>query len=99
MALEMAIRRRTGIYNFTNPGVVSHNEVLDLYREYYKSDFKYSNFTLEEQAQILKCGRSNNELDASKLKREFPELLDIKSSLVKFIYEPQRKRQRVSENG
>ena len=91
-ALELARRERTGIFNFTNPGVISHNEVLDLYKEYCDPDFTYENFTLEEQDKILKCGRSNNELDSSKLKREFPAMLDIRSSLLKYVFEPAKRR-------
>ena len=88
IAVEMARRRLVGIYNFTNPGVVSHNECLALYKQYYKPDFTWENFSLEEQDKILAAKRSNNELDCSKLKAEFPELLDIKASLVKHIFEP-----------
>mmetsp|Transcript_21923 Transcript_21923/g.61274 ORF Transcript_21923/g.61274 Transcript_21923/m.61274 type:complete len:306 (-) Transcript_21923:114-1031(-) len=92
MAVKLAQRRRTGNLNFTNPGVVSHNECLDLYRDYYKPGFTYSNFGLDEQAKVIKAGRSNNELDSSKLKAEFPELLDIHASLVKYVFEPARDR-------
>jgi len=92
MALKMAQRKLTGNMNFTNPGVVSHNEVLDLYEKYYKPGFKYENFSLEEQAQVIKAGRSNNELDASRIKKEFPEVLDIYASLVKYVFEPAQKR-------
>jgi len=88
MSVEMAKRRLTGIYNFTNPGVVSHNECLDLYKKYYRPDFTWENFTLEEQAKVIVAARSNNELDCTKLKKEFPELLSIKDSLVKFVFEP-----------
>jgi len=91
ISIEMAKRRLTGIYNFTNPGVVSHNEILELYRDYYRPDFTWENFTLEEQAKVITAARSNNELDATKLKQEFPDMLDIKSSLVKYVFEPQRK--------
>ena len=34
MAIEGAIRGLTGAYNWTNPGAISHNEVLELYRDY-----------------------------------------------------------------
>lgn len=51
-----------GIYNFCNPGAISHNEVLDLYTKHIDPSYKYNNFTLDEQAQILKAGRSNNTL-------------------------------------
>jgi len=40
---------------------------------------------------VLAAGRSNNELDVSKLKAEFPELLPIKESIVKFVFEPYSK--------
>jgi UDP-glucose 4,6-dehydratase len=80
-----------GIWNFTNPGVVSHNEVLEMYKNYIDPNFKWVNFTLEEQAKVLVAPRSNNEMDASKLKKEFTELLSIKDSLIKYIFEPNKK--------
>jgi len=89
ISLEMAMRRLTGIYNFTNPGVVSHNECLELYKQYYKADFTWENFTIEEQDKILAAKRSNNELDCTKLQKEFPEMLGIKESLVKYVFSPQ----------
>eukprot|EP00270_Netrium_digitus_P011477 TRINITY_DN365_c0_g1_i12.p1 TRINITY_DN365_c0_g1~~TRINITY_DN365_c0_g1_i12.p1 ORF type:complete len:658 (-),score=115.69 TRINITY_DN365_c0_g1_i12:141-2114(-) len=92
ISIEMAKRGLTGIWNFTNPGVVSHNEVLQLYKEYIDPSFKWTNFTLEEQAKVIVAARSNNELDTTKLKKEFPELLDIKSSLIKYVFEPNSKK-------
>lgn len=80
---DMADRNLRGNYNFVNPGVISHNEVLDLYKEYVDPEFTYSNFTIEEQNNILKAKRSNNRLDTSKLLKEFPHLLDIQTSMIK----------------
>lgn len=54
-----------GIYNFCNPGAISHNEVLDLYKKHIDPKYEYKNFSLDEQAQILKAGRSNNTLGKS----------------------------------
>ncbi len=34
VSLIMADRNLTGIYNFCNPGAISHNEVLNLYKQY-----------------------------------------------------------------
>ncbi|BBN13339.1 UDP-glucose 4,6-dehydratase [Marchantia polymorpha subsp. ruderalis] len=90
ISIEMAKRNLKGIWNFTNPGVVSHNEILEMYKEYIDPSFKYSNFTLEEQAKVIIAPRSNNELDATKLSTEFPEMLSIKDSLIKFVFEPNR---------
>ncbi|KAJ3680056.1 hypothetical protein LUZ60_016334 [Juncus effusus] len=91
ISIEMAKRNLTGIWNFTNPGVVSHNEILEMYKEYIDDGFTWKNFNLEEQAKVIIAPRSNNELDASKLKKEFPELLGIKESLIKYVFEPNRK--------
>jgi len=91
ISIEMAKRNLRGIWDFTNPGVVSHNEVLEMYRDYIDSDFKWANFTLEEQAKVIVAPRSNNELDVSKLKKEFPELLSIKESLIKYAFEPNKR--------
>jgi 3,5-epimerase/4-reductase len=82
-SLAMANKGLTGVYNFTNPGVISHNEVLDLFKKYIDPTFEYSNFSLEEQAKILKADRSNNELDATKLMRDVPSdvvINDIKTA-------------------
>jgi len=82
-SLAMAQKGLTGVYNFTNPGVISHNEVLDLYTKYIDPTYTYTNFTVEEQAKVIKAGRSNNELDTTKLMRDMPEgvvLNDIKTA-------------------
>ena len=91
ISIEMAKRNLRGIWNFTNPGVVSHNEILEMYRDYIDPSFKWENFNLEEQAKVIVAPRSNNELDASKLKNEFPGLLSIKDSIIKCVFEPNRK--------
>lgn len=91
ISVEMAKRNLRGIWNFTNPGVVSHNEVLEMYKKYIDPTFVWSNFSLEEQAKVIVAARSNNELDVSKLKAEFPELLSIKDSLIKYVFEPNTK--------
>ena len=91
ISIEMAKRNLRGIWNFTHPGVVSHNEILKMYKNYMDPDFKWANFTLEEQAKVIVAPRSNNEMDATKLKTEFPELLNIKESLIKYVFEPNKK--------
>lgn len=79
---QMLERRLTGNYNFVNPGTISHNEILDLYREYIDPQFAYENFTIDEQNQILLSKRSNNCLDASKLQQQFPDVPDIKTAAI-----------------
>ncbi|KAA8526217.1 hypothetical protein F0562_008044 [Nyssa sinensis] len=91
ISIEMAKRNCRGIWNFTNPGVVSHNEILEMYKNYIDPNFHWSNFTLQEQAKVIVAPHSNNEMDASKLKEEFPELLSVKDSLIKYVFEPNKK--------
>ncbi|PNW78698.1 hypothetical protein CHLRE_09g387171v5 [Chlamydomonas reinhardtii] len=88
MSLEMAKRGLTGIMNFTNPGAVSHNEILEMYKEYIDPEFTWSNFSVEEQAKVIVAPRSNNLLDTARIEGEFPELLPIKESLRKYVFEP-----------
>jgi dTDP-4-dehydrorhamnose reductase len=90
IVIEMTKERRTGNYNFTNPGVISHNEVLQLYKTYIDPTLTWTNFTVEEQDKILLAPRSNNELDVSKLKREFPNLPPIKESLERIFQKMQK---------
>lgn len=74
ISLIMAERKLVGIYNFCNPGAISHNEVLSLYKQYVDPTYTWSNFSIEEQAQILKAGRSNNTLDHTKLQAALPDV-------------------------
>lgn len=78
--LDMAEKKITGTFNFTNPGLISHNEILEMYREIINPDFVWENFSLEEQAEILAGGRSNNYLDTSKLESLY-DVPDIKTSV------------------
>merc|ERR1712228_323474 len=83
-SLAMTKKGLSGVYNFTNPGVISHNEVLDLYTKYIDPTYWYQNFTIEEQAKFIKAGRSNNELDTTKLMADMPEgvvVNDIKTAV------------------
>lgn len=79
---DMMTKQLTGVYNFTNPGIISHNQILDLYKEYIDPTFTYTNFSLEEQAKILKAGRSNNCLDVSKLLAVYPNIPPISVAIV-----------------
>jgi dTDP-4-dehydrorhamnose reductase len=82
VSIDMTKKERKGVYNFTNPGTLSHNEILTLYKQYIDPNFTWANFSLEEQAKILKAGRSNNELDASKIHKEYPQIPHAQKSIV-----------------
>ena len=84
--LEMMKNNLTGTINLTNPGLVSHNEILDMYKEIVDPEFTYKNFSLEEQRAILAADRSNNYLDTTKLESLFPEVLNIKVAIRNMLY-------------
>jgi len=98
-SLAMAKKGLTGVYNFTNPGVISHNEVLDLYIKYIDPTYHYTNFTVEEQAEVIKAPRSNNELDTTKLMRDMPEGIVINDIKTAFDLCFQRMKVNLTEMG
>jgi 3,5-epimerase/4-reductase len=79
--LDLMVRRKTGTYNCTNPGLISHNDILEKYRDIVDSSFTWKNFTLEEQSKVLKSDRSNNLLDTTLLESEYPEIKSIAESV------------------
>ena len=79
--IDMAKNNVTGTVNLTNPGLISHNDILDMYKEIIDPNFTYKNFSIEEQSKILAAGRSNNYLDTSKLEKMYPEVNNIKDAV------------------
>ena len=76
--VDMVRKNHVGKFNFTNPGLISHNEILEMYKEIVDPNFTWQNFTIEEQNKILDSGRSNNYLDTSKLEALYPDIKNIK---------------------
>lgn len=82
--VDMIKKQKTGTVNLVNPGVISHNEILDMYTEIVDPTFTYENFTLEEQSKILKSDRSNNRLDTTLLEKEY-FILPIYESVLRLL--------------
>ena len=74
VAVALGRANISGVYNFTNPGAISHNEILGMYRDVVNPSFTWKNFTLEEHDKVVVAKRSNNELDSSKLKSACAEV-------------------------
>jgi len=79
--LDMADKGITGTINLTNPGSITHNEILEMYKEIVDTSFTWQNFSLEEQDKILLSARSNNILDTTKLQELYPDIKHIKDSI------------------
>jgi len=71
----------TGTINLTNPGTISHDEILEMYKEYVDPTFTWQNFSIEEQNKILASERSNNLLDTTLLEQLEPTVKHIKDSV------------------
>ena len=86
--LDMMKNNTVGTINLTNPGLISHNEILEMYKEIIDPKFEWKNFSKEDQSLILASDRSNNYLDTNKLEKMYPDLKNIKDSVkdILFIY-------------
>lgn len=93
----MIKRGLVGNYNFVNPGVISHNQIVELYKKYVNPNHQYENFTVEEQNQILKVPRSNCELSVQKLLGEFPNIHPIQNSIVQVFERIKQKKEKGGE--
>jgi hypothetical protein len=80
--LDLITKSKTGTYNCTNPGTISPDSILKMYRQIIDPGFTWENMTLDEQNKILKSGRSNNYLVTDKIKKEYPHLKSIDESLI-----------------
>ena len=87
----MCDKKITGSVNLTNPGLISHNDILEMYREIVDEDFKWDNFNIDEQREILESERSNNFLDTRKLELLY-KVKNIKDSVREILYSMKEKR-------
>ena len=85
--LDMMKNKQTGTINLTNPGLISHNEILQMYKDMVDPSFTWSNFSQEEQRSILAADRSNNFLDTTKLETLYPQIKSIKQSITDCLIE------------
>lgn len=99
--IVFALENRVGTYNFTNPGLITHNEILEMYKEIVDPDFTWSNFTIEEQNEVLASKRSNNFLETSKLEgvlntyaENATAIFNIKTSVRNCLFRMKRKMEK-----
>jgi nucleoside-diphosphate-sugar epimerase len=81
IVIKMLKARIVGTVNLTNPGVISHNEILEMYQKHVDPHFTWNNFSVEEQRKILACDRSNNYLDTAILEKFAPNVRCIKDAM------------------
>ena len=81
IALKMVKANMRGTVNLTNPGTISHNEILEMYKEFVDPAFTWENFSIADQNLILASERSNNRLDTTILETFAPAVKHIKESV------------------
>jgi 3,5-epimerase/4-reductase len=71
--ISISREAKSGTFNMTNPGSVSHEEILEYYNNHPLNKEKHDYTLIEEDTlnSLLKSKRSNNILDTSKLTEHF----------------------------
>jgi 3,5-epimerase/4-reductase len=85
--IDMITKNTTGTFNLVNKGLITHNDILEIYKENIDKSFSWENFSIEEQNAILLSKRSNIQLSTDKLYSLYPDIPDIKTSVKKCIIE------------
>lgn len=75
--IDMIIKKETGTINLVNPGSISHNQILELYKKYINPELEWENITIEELNNTILAEKSNIILDTSKLQSLYPQVKDI----------------------
>jgi nucleoside-diphosphate-sugar epimerase len=92
LMIDMALKNETGTVNLTNPGLISHNEILEMYKEIVDPSFSWNNFDIEEQNLILLSKRSNNYLETDILETSYPSVKNIKDSVKDILIQMKQNR-------
>ena len=85
IVVDMMKNQVTGTINLTNPGLISHNEILQMCKEIVDPVFTWKNFSAEEQRSVLAADRSNNFLDTTRLENLYPHIRPIKESVRNYL--------------
>lgn len=89
--MDMIKNKTTGTFNLVNKGLITHNEILEMYKKHIDKGFTWDNFSVEEQNAILLSKRSNTQLSTDKLYSLYPDIPDIKTSVENCIMGYHRK--------
>lgn len=79
--IDLALRGVSGTVNMTNPGVIEHAEILEMYKRIIDPSKTWETFTEEELASVVAAPRSNNELDTTRLTELCPSVPDIHTAV------------------
>lgn len=69
IAVYLMREKTVGTFNFTNPGSITHNEILTMYKEMIDPSISWVNCTAEEHDALVVAKRSVTQLNTDKLTR------------------------------
>ena len=75
-----------GIFNLVNSGIITHPEILNLYKLYVNPNYKYIIISEEEQNEKLYALRSNCHISNSKVS-QYIKIPHIKESITNIFIE------------
>ncbi len=81
VAEKLIAKRKTGVYNVTNPGAVSPYRAMEMYRDIVDPSHSFERLSLDDLSDVVKAGRSNCILSTEKLKEEGLELKPAEAAL------------------
>lgn len=74
-------RRRTGIWNVVNPGVISPYEIMERYKAIVDPMHSFERLSVEQLGDVVKAGRSNCVLAVGKIQHEGIVLLPVEQAV------------------
>jgi dTDP-4-dehydrorhamnose reductase len=82
---DMIAKEHTGTINLVNPGVITHDEVLVLYRTHVDPTLIWENVDATAHDALLMCKRSCNQLCTKRLQDLYPEVPPIHEAVAKCV--------------
>lgn len=70
--IYLSKKKFTGTLNFVNPGTISHEEILEMFKKHVNPDHHYELIDQRELSSVLVAKRSNNHLSTTLLQDVYP---------------------------
>lgn len=80
-SITLMQRKKTGIYNITNPGAILHSEILGMYKEIVDPNHAFQLIPLTTLYTMTKAKRSNCVLSTKKIEAEGIKLKPVKQAV------------------
>lgn len=92
LMVDMGRKKEVGTVNLTNPGVISHNEILEAYKKIVDPNFTYENFSGKELLGVIAAARSNNKLETTRLEKLYPNVTPIEKAVTSCLHRLAKKK-------